>query len=375
MLKVLHIIPSLKVGGAETAVVRLVRALDPARVECRLYCCRPATPDDVDAAGLPVLHDSQEGGRVGTIRRLIRLIRSWRPDLIHLHLSLVGYVAARLAGVGKIIIHHHTGYPESLHSIRGLYLYETYLPRHFSLACSEAVREQCIQRNHLPPAAVRVLYNGIDLEQFDRLSRKRRGGDNESEVVLVTVGRLVALKGLDVLLEALARLTTTTRWRLLIAGEGEEEQPLRALSERLGLAERVNFLGNLPAAEIPGLLRSCEVMIQPSRREGLGLSAIEAGAARLPVIGSQVGGIPEIVVNDFNGLLVPPEDPAALAAALSRLCDDPAERSAMGEAGRLLVETKFAMSTIAEQLAEVYAEVVGVSDGQEGKYSQCASCS
>lgn len=365
----LHIIPSLCTGGAETGVVRALQALDPARVEARLYVCRPPSPGELAVDGITLIRDARTGGAAGAAFRVARYIRRWRPDIVHLHLSLAGYLGARLAGAGKIIIHHHTGYPERLAEIRGLYLYETYLPRDVTVACSEAIYRQCLQVNRLQAEAVRLIPHGVDLDAFDALAagrcwdgRLQRHGD---EVLIVTLGRLVALKGLDVLLESLRLLPPEPRWRLVIAGDGEERGPLEALAAKLGLLDRVQFLGNVAAAEVPSLLRECDLMVQPSRREGLGLSAAEGSAAGLPVVASAVGGLPEVVADGETGLLVPPDDPPALAEGLLSLLQSPSLRRQMGANGRRRIEQRLSIVAVADELTRLY-ETLTPSAGVAG---------
>ncbi len=161
---------------------------------------------------------------------------------------------------------------------------------------------------------------------------------------LLTVGRLVPHKGIDTGLEALARLIDRhSDLHYAVAGVGPDRERLGSLAARLGVAERVRFLGQVEEAELPALYRSAELYLGLSREEGVqvegfGLSLVEAQASGLPVVGAASGGIPDAVADGESGLLVPPGDSAAAANALTALLDDEALRKAFGSAGRRRVE-------------------------------------
>ncbi len=125
----------------------------------------------------------------------------------------------------------------------------------------------------------------------------------------------------------------------LIIGGGRREAEMRQLAQELGLAGRVHFLGQRP--DIPDLLGALDIFVLPSHSEGVSLALLEAMAAGLPVIATAVGGLPEVVTDGVNGLLIPPQDPEALAQALARLLDDPALAKKLGENARRHVEEKF----------------------------------
>jgi glycosyltransferase involved in cell wall biosynthesis len=149
---------------------------------------------------------------------------------------------------------------------------------------------------------------------------------------IAAVGSLKPLKAYDVLLHSLGLLSAEGRKvELLLAGDGPERTRLKELAERLGLAERVRFLGDV--ADVPRLLASAHLLVHPSRSESLSNAILEAMAEGLPVIASAVGGNPEIVADGRSGLLVPPNRPDLLAAAIRRLLDDPSLRGQFGEEG------------------------------------------
>jgi glycosyltransferase involved in cell wall biosynthesis len=165
---------------------------------------------------------------------------------------------------------------------------------------------------------------------------------------LLVVASLVHRKGIDVLLKALARLASDGLEPVLwIAGEGEEHSNLERLSTRLQLTKQVRFLGQRD--DVADLIQASDLVVLPSRLEGLGVAALEAMALGRPVVASNVGGLAEAIDDEHTGLLVPPEDPAALAAALARLTQDPALRRRLGDAGPQRIEAEYHSEGMTDQ--------------------------
>lgn len=171
------------------------------------------------------------------------------------------------------------------------------------------------------------------------------------------VGRLRTRKAVAVLLEAMSMLRATVPGaRLDIVGSGEQESALRRRCAHLRLEEQVRFLGRLSRPEIGRLYARCTVVCLPSIYEGLPVTLVEAMAAGAPIVASRVSGIPEAVVDGETGVLVPPEDAAALATALERLLSDRELAAAMGRAGRERYERLFAIDVIADRYMQVYEQ-------------------
>jgi glycosyltransferase involved in cell wall biosynthesis len=161
-------------------------------------------------------------------------------------------------------------------------------------------------------------------------------GEDVAPGYLLFVGRLRIRKGVEVLLEALF-----PGMRLLIAGDGEHRAALERKVEEMRLGSRVRFLGRCDAARVRGLLRGAAALVVPSTYEGMPLVILEAMEAGAPVVASRVSGIPEVVEDGRTGWLVPPENPGALAAALTEVVENPEEARRRGEEGRRRVEERF----------------------------------
>jgi glycosyltransferase involved in cell wall biosynthesis len=183
-----------------------------------------------------------------------------------------------------------------------------------------------------------------------------------SEPLVLFVGRLVAYKGVEVLLRALA----TMRARAVIVGDGPLRPELEALIRDLGLAERVLLAGNASPAELTAFYNACDVFVLPSvtRAEAFGMVQIEAMSCGKPVVSTDLpSGVPWVNQHGRTGLLVPPGDAAALASALQSLLADPARRSRMGDAGRARVQADFSIARLVEQTTSLYADVLTHAKG------------
>lgn len=290
-------------------------------------------------------------------RRVRALVHELAPDLLHaLHLTSYGF----LAGLA--------GYSPSIVSVWGTDILEAphLTPAHRwvtrrALANADAVTATGLRLAEatLPFAPlgkpVSVIPYGVDLARFVPGSPPSGG-----RVVVGTAGRLSPEKGLEHLLRAAALLRDDgVGVDVVIAGEGPEEAQLRRLSRTLGLDDRVRFEPWVPHGRLPGLLRTFTIFAMPSIREGFGVAALEAAAMRLPVVASDVDGIPDVVLHGETGLLAPPGDVRALAAAIARLARDPSLRERMGRAGREFVEQEYCWQDNARLMERLYAELLG----------------
>jgi glycosyltransferase involved in cell wall biosynthesis len=210
-------------------------------------------------------------------------------------------------------------------------------------------RLAAIARDHAPGQRVGVIPVGADVAGIT--PKPAYAGDGVLR--LLFVGRLVRPKGLDVLIEALAKLPLSIQWELDLAGDGPEWTALAGLAARRNVADRVRVHGWVKADALAALYRSADVFVLPSREEDLPKALLEAMASGLPVVGTQVTGISEAVVDGQTGRLVPPNDPDALAAALLELAKNPAERETWGRASRARAEDRFSWTAVAQAWLDV----------------------
>ena len=200
-----------------------------------------------------------------------------------------------------------------------------------------------------------VIPNGVDLTRFrpSARGRNRHGG----KIRCIAVARLVERKGLGDLIAAIASLERG-RFELEILGSGPDEQRLRDLAERLGVSREVTFAGSVSRGEIPGRYRDADIFTLASREEAFGNVFAEAMASGLPIVGSTVGGIPELVEHGKNGFLVPPREPRALAAAIRLLADNPDLRAEIGRRNRMQAEANLSWSRVTTRYLSTYNGVL-----------------
>jgi len=210
------------------------------------------------------------------------------------------------------------------------------------------------------PARVGLVYHGLDLARFPppgATRPARDGRDPDDPVMLLSVGRLVAKKGYETLLEALARLPSDRAWRLEHVGGGPLAGALKARAETLGLTARISWRGPQPQQRVLEAYRRADLFVLPSRlaadgdRDGLPNVLMEAQSQELACLSTRVSAIPELIRDGETGDLVPPDDAAALAAALTRLIGDPARRARLGAAGAARVHDAFALARTIDGLA------------------------
>jgi glycosyltransferase involved in cell wall biosynthesis len=348
-------------GGGEKWALDTGRGLSE-RGHQIAFACREGSElaERARAAGLTAFHSPMPNDlSPGAILGLARLLRSWRPDVLlccNQRALRLGAPAARLARVRRVVMRDGL-----IGSLTGTG-YNRWIARLVDgfVVNAEATRRELT--SWLPAERVRVIYNGIDLAAYG-LMRGGAGLRTELECpsnacVVLSVARLVQEKDHATLLSAMHRAALShERLRLWISGDGPLRPVLEAQVEGLGLRERVRFLGF--RSDVPHLLAAADVVAISSQREGLPNVALEAMAARRPVIATAVAGTPELVRDGETGLLVPPRSPDALAGALSSLAGDPIRRRQMGERGRRRVEEWFEASRALNRWEEYLLRLIG----------------
>jgi len=345
-VRVAHVIETLGTGGAEVLLADVTRRLDRTRFRSRVFVLD--APLDLQprfaAAGVEVdpLLVPPRRRSVACLLALTRRLRRFAPDVVHTHLyygNVLGRIAARLAGGAPVVTTlHNPDYtfearPTALFAAKKALDRVTGRRNAVLLAVSEAVAED--YRRHMGWPTIRVLRNGVDLEEYSPGDAPHTGGGAWSGggTRLLAVGRLHAQKGHGVLLEAAARCREDgLSLSLALVGEGPLRAALEERARRLGLEGQVRFLGRRD--DVRDLLRAAEVFVFPSLYEAVGIALLEAMACGTAVVASRAGGIPEIVREGESGLLVRPGDASDLANALARLARDPPERARLGRGAR-----------------------------------------
>lgn len=334
--------------GAAMSVVTLVQGLRDAGWEVTCIC-KPGSEfaDHLLQQGFDVREVPLKGKlKPSSVRQMKQIFRELKPTVVHTHLSdstWLGSIAARRSRIPCVATVHGMNRPWTYSLARRL------------IAVSESARENLV-RGGVSPQRVAVVYNAIRPLTADefmiREHARQRLGISPQEFVLGTLARLVPLKGIDTAIKASAFALDRNRgWKLLIFGDGKQARELRKLAKELKVSDRVEFLGFRSDAR--GLLPALDVMLFPSRKEAMGMAPAEAMAAGVPVIGSTVGGIPEVVGN--TGLLYGPEDVFGFVNGITELYNHPEKRAQLGSAAQCRVRENFSVNAMVEGVLKVYA--------------------
>ena len=207
-----------------------------------------------------------------------------------------------------------------------------------------------------------VIPNGVDIARFtapqdtSALSALRtQWGVSQEDILVVTASRLVLKNGTDDLIRALTFLPKN--YKLIIAGDGDDRDKLRVLTQQKQLTERVVFLGGLSHEKLPSVLKACDIFCRPSLSEGLGISFLEAMAVGLPIIGTPVGGIPDFLQDGETGVFCQPRDPESIAKAVLRIQNVPGLRDTLIVRGSALVSESYNWENIAEDIGKMIRSI------------------
>lgn len=354
-LRIVHVVSSLQFGGMEKFVLRIAAAQRGAGHDAAVFALRGG-PLENEAATLRIpCHILQNPSAVQRILQTISFYRKFRPQIVHSHNTTSLHYAslAKLTCGSKVVITLHGQGGGSGRPIG----YMERFSKDAEIACSQEVAN--LAAGYISPKHMHVIRNGVEFTPSVRereATRKDLGLLND-DIVGVMVARMDGLKGHDTLLQATAVLGNAAP-TFLLAGDGARKKELQDLAAELHIADnRVRFLGF--RQDVPDLLAAADFFVLPSFTEGLPLSILEAMSHRLPIVATNVGGIPELVKDGEHGFLVPPKEPEALANAITRLVDNPDLRVKMGEAGYKRVAKDFSFRRMTEEYEKVYFEELG----------------
>ena len=382
---VLIALPVLLVGGTEIQTLSLVRVLLSAGYEVTICCYYEYDLKVVDwfhKAGAQVillcLERKQNKFGLLTIFSLIRSLfssfRTLQPDIIHVQYlapGLVPIITARLAGMRKVISTVH---------IAGSYAYGTkakVLLRIASFLCDRFI---CVSRgveefwfgesqvfdpaNGQKSRKHYTVYNAIDTAAIAKVvnttdkAKIKKDMNIEGRPVIGIVGRLAVQKGHSILLDAMMQIVKEIPDVILIViGEGPERQKLMTQSAVLKLDENIMWLGALPQEKVFELYAIMDIFVMPSLYEGFGLTAAEAMAASLPVVGTNIEGLSEVIEDGVSGCLVPQGDIQAFSTALVKLLKEPAKAATLGQNGRIRADSLFSLVHFKKSMLALYSSL------------------
>jgi glycosyltransferase involved in cell wall biosynthesis len=371
-LRLLHVVATARRRGAELSALDLMGAL-PERIDQRVAVLRGGGSDDL---AYPARTDVLSGAGWETARRfdpavarrLSRLVRTLAPDVVLAHGGdPLKYLATALLRGSPPVVYRRIG--ATPHWMAGRSRRSAYglLIRRATrvIAVAEAMRRQLVDGSGVQTDRVVVIPNGVDPERVrparGRAATRSELGLADDAPVILSLGALTGEKDpLTVVRVAAEVVRAVPEARHLLVGEGPLRSETQTEAARLGLGDRLLMLG--PRSDVGDLLAAADLLLLPSRTEGLPAVAVEAGLAGLPVVASRVGGVPEVVERDVTGLLVEPGDVAGFVAAVAGLLGEPDRRRALGEAAAVRCREGFSI----ERLAPRWVEVLDAVGGREG---------
>jgi glycosyltransferase involved in cell wall biosynthesis len=360
----------LDVGGIQSMVEALGRGLPTAGFEPRFVCFDRvgAAGERLAASGFPVDFVARRPGvDLSLATSLRRLFAAHGIGLVHAHnrTALFYAVAARAMKSSPALLYteHDRSFPEAL-KVR---LLHAVLARRLErvVAVCRHVRDAIVATERFPAGRTSVILNGVadPPDEPSRLAARSavatEFGIDPARPLLLAIGHLTAVKDHATLLDAVARLPEEPAPYLIVAGDGPLRGELLARRAALGLEGRVAFPGY--RNDVDRLLRAADVLVMSSISEGLSIALVEAAARSVPIVATAVGGNDEVVVDGVTGRLVPPRDPAALAAALAAIALDRATGERLGRGGRARFEERFRLATMVAAYAAVYREALAAS--------------
>ncbi len=380
-IRVVRIFSRLNIGGPSIHVILLTARLDPARFESTLLIGQEGIRegnmfDFAERHGVRPIKISSLGRAISPWNDLVSTLQLWRymrtrrPHIVHTHTSKAGFsgrIAARMAGV-PVVVHTFHG-----HVFKGYFgpgmtkcfiLLERILAHSTDriIAISERLRDELIENRIAAPEKLEVIPLGLDLAPF--LAVRGRSGVlrarmnlSSGDPLIGIVGRLVAVKDHATFLRAAATAVMTRNdLKFAVIGDGELRAGLEKLTDSLGLSGRVFFTGW--EKDLPPVYADLDLVALSSRNEGTPVSIIEASAAGKPVVATHVGGVPDMIIDGWNGLLVPPEDPEALSASMLRMIAQPEMASTFARRSREKIRNTYGVERLISDVESIYTRLL-----------------
>jgi len=363
-IRVVEVLATGSNGGAQEHLFGLVTRMDQARFDVSIVSLSPGTAvRKLQRAGFDVLVIDEPDDAIA-VGALAAHLAGIQPEVIHNHMYRAELVGTRAAiALGEVGLRRpyvvSTVHSSRIRSDEDRKMLRELTPRMDQLIAVSKMIEQKLVDEGRTATPVRLIYNGVDLSRYDHQEpcctlHEEYGMEPGSQIVGV-VARLEPEKGHPTLLDAWPQvLRAVPDAYLLIVGEGSRREALEARARHLRIAHRVVFTGRRD--DVPAVTAALDVAVLPSYREAQGLSILEAMALSRPVVASDVGGIPEMITDGVSGLLVPPHDAGALAAAITRLLQDHSLADMIGRAGHDTVHDRFCIQLMVDAIEAIYDE-------------------
>jgi glycosyltransferase involved in cell wall biosynthesis len=367
-MRILLLSTSMGMGGADKQLLSAAEGLRSRGHQVFIVSLTPLGPMGLESRSLGIPTESLEMRRgipdPRGLLRLVRLVREWKPDVVHSHMVHANLMARALRLVVPLPVLVST-----IHNVyeggrlrMAAYRLTNGLVDHMTII-SEAAANRFVGERIVPRELLSVVPNGVDTDRYagipagtrETLRRSLGIGD---EFVWLAVGRFEAAKDYPNLLRGFAGVRERhPRSLLLLVGRGRLQNEAEGLARSLGIERSVRFLG--VRQDVPEIMSVADAYAMSSAWEGMPMVLLEASAAGLPIVSTAVGGNHEVIRDGESGFLVPPRSSEALAAAMLRLMDLPvAQRRAMGEVGREHVRAQYSLSRVVERWEDLYLEML-----------------
>jgi glycosyltransferase involved in cell wall biosynthesis len=378
-INVLHIYQNSKIGGIQQQILSVVRGYDREKFNPAVCCFGPKMElgEEIEKAGIDfVALNRQRYNKfsIGIIVDLYRLMKEKNIHVLRTHkyrANLYGRIAGKLAGVPVIIASEHNIYRDEKEKrfIRRATNKILAMVTDKMVTVSDAIRKDILRYDRVSPSKIMVLHNGVDTERFKAgvnfSDTRKQFAMSKDDVVIGFVGRLVINKGLNYLIEAVALLKKNDNVKLLIVGDGSLMEELKQMAKDKGLEESVIFTGL--RRDITDILSSIDIFVLSSIKEGFPNSLLEAMAMGKPVVATAVGGIPEVIDHEINGLLVQPVDIEGLAAAIKTVIDNPLMAKNMGIAARDFIVKNYSIIATVRKWEALYKSLLEEKSALKGR--------
>lgn len=368
-INILHIYQNSRIGGVQQQLLSLLKAYNR-EVFNPFFCCfgpKEAMGKEIEGIGIELTALNRfRYHRIlpGIFVDLSRLMKEKHIHIVRTHRyhpNVYGRVAAFLAGVPVIVASVHDNYRMDKRPKRRIVNHILSKITDKIVAVSESIKKDIVRYDKIDPSKILVIPNGVDTERFNPEGNfaniKEEFLIKDNDIVIGFVGRIVPAKGLEYLIDTLSYLKEEFKnLKLLIIGEGAIVARLHEQAKEKKVYDSIIFAGG--RRDIPDILSCIDIFVMPSIAEGLPNALLEAMAMGRPIVATEVGGIPEVMKNGVNGLLVPPRDPIALATAMKGLIGNDRLAAQMGHAARDLVQDKFSMRATAQKWQTLYLSIL-----------------
>jgi len=354
------------IGGIQNFLINLVNRIDQTKFRTTVINFIHSEPlvQSISQEVCPVLSlNKKPGFDWGLIRSLSDLLKGKKPDVIQTHnwgTLVEGFLAGSMGGITRFV---HAERGTLNRNWKNIMVQQLLWRRMDKVLCvSEAHKHEIIETIHFPSSRIHSIVNGVDVDKFQpnstmRASFRKEMGLTDEHICIGSVGYLRPIKNHILLMKAGKEICHQYHnVRICLIGEGPEKEKLMLAAQENGIQAQVIFCG--ARHDIPLVLNGMDVFVLPSLNEGLPNAVLEAMATKIPVIASHVGGVPEVVQNEENGLLFTSNDPTSLTRKLEDLISYPEKRKMLAQNGRDRVVSQFSLDSMVKAYEDLYQSLV-----------------